>query len=101
MLQEQFYQLQGFSHSVLVLTIKKICSSSVLVHEQEQDREHVRQHLACSFSPVFTVFGQFRIEPLFRFNSKKESKSDVLKLTVLMCVRMADADDFLPILLCL
>ena len=46
-----------------------------------------------------TVFDQFRIEPLFRFNSKKESKSDVLKLTVLMCVRMADADDFSSILL--
>ena len=48
-----------------------------------------------------SVFWRFWIEPLFRLYAEKESKSDVLKLTVLICVRMADADDFSSILLCL
>ena len=53
-----------------------------------------------SNSPMFarilfiTVFWRFWIEPLFRLYAEKETKSDVLKLTVLICVRMADADDF-------
>ena len=41
-----------------------------------------------------TVFWRFWIEPLFRLYAEKETKSDVLKLTVLICVRMADVDDF-------
>ena len=43
---------------------------------------------------VYYCILPFWIEPLFRLYVEKESKSDVLKLTVLICVRMADADDF-------
>ena len=65
---------------------------------------HVFGHFM-SNSPMFartlviTVFWRFWIEPLSRLYAEKESKSDVLKLTVLICVRMVDADDFSSILL--